>query len=196
MDVAAGRDADWVEAAANGSEDAFGEIVRAYQGRVRAYLCRCIPDRHVADDLAQETFLAAYRTLSTFNRANPLDLWLLGIARNRALKYLRNEGRRRKHLDYTLESVIADWCADRIDADPEDPVEGGRQLDALESCLRRLPEHSSSMIAAFYLNGQSSIEIARSRGQKESAVRMALLRVRQALRDCIRTKLSAQGAGV
>ena len=66
----------------------FGEILRQHQGRIRAYLRRFVVEADLADDLAQETFLAAYRSLPRRNPAAPIDLWLLSIARHRALKHL------------------------------------------------------------------------------------------------------------
>jgi RNA polymerase sigma-70 factor (ECF subfamily) len=163
--------------------DAFGEILRLYQGRVRAYLRRYVYDADLADDLAQETFLAAYRGMSSRNPAAPLDLWLLGIARNRVLTYLRDESRRRAR----LRSALAAWSAERIEAAGLDRE---RETEALRDCLRALPPHGAEMIADHYERGRGSAEIARRSGRTDGAVRMTLLRLREALKSCVRLRLS------
>ena len=74
---------------------AFGELVRRYQSPVRAFLLRMTRgDAHLADDLAQETFLKAWRKLSTFRGTAKLSTWLFGIAVNE----IRSAARKRKEL--------------------------------------------------------------------------------------------------
>jgi RNA polymerase sigma factor (sigma-70 family) len=79
---------------------AFGELVRRYQSPVRAFLLRMTRgDAHLADDLAQETFLKAWRKLSTFRGTAKLSTWLFGIAINE----IRSAARKRK--DLSLEEM-------------------------------------------------------------------------------------------
>lgn len=171
--------------AAGPAVESFAEILRAHQGRVRAYLRRYVLEADLADDLAQETFLAAYRSLATRNPAAPIDLWLLGIARHRALKHLRQESRRPLH------AALAAWCASRIDA--RDAADD--DVSALKQCLAGLPPHSAGLIAAYYADGRTSAEIARRTGKKESAIRMTLLRLRDALRTCVEQRRLGAEAG-
>jgi len=167
--------------------ESFAEILRLHQGRVRAYLRRYVLEADLADDLAQETFLAAYRSLPTRNPAAPIDLWLLGIARHRALKHLRDEARRRER---PLKAALAEWCAARVDSDSTD-----EDVAALQQCLAGLPRHSAGLIAAYYTDRLTSAEIARRSGKKESAVRMTLLRLREALRQCVQQRRPGAEAG-
>jgi RNA polymerase sigma-70 factor (ECF subfamily) len=74
---------------------AFGELVRRYQSPVRAFLLRMTRgDSHLADDLAQETFMKEWRKLSTFRGTAKLSTWLFGIAVNE----IRSAARKRKEL--------------------------------------------------------------------------------------------------
>jgi RNA polymerase sigma-70 factor (ECF subfamily) len=74
---------------------AFGELVRRYQSPVRAFLSRMTSgDTHLADDLAQETFLKAWRKLATFRGSAKFSTWLFGIALNE----IRSAARKRKEL--------------------------------------------------------------------------------------------------
>ena len=81
-------------------QHAFGELVRRYQSPVRAFLSRMTRgDAHLADDLAQETFLKAWHKLSTFRGTARFSTWLFGIAFNE----FRSAARQRK--DLSLEDL-------------------------------------------------------------------------------------------
>jgi RNA polymerase sigma factor (sigma-70 family) len=75
--------------------NAFSELVRRYQSPVRAFLTRMTRgDSHLADDLAQETFLKAWQKLYTFRGTAKFSTWLFGIAFNE----FRSAARKRKEL--------------------------------------------------------------------------------------------------
>src|SRR5262245_7201978 len=101
-------EAGWIAEARKGSREAFTELVRLHQGRIRAYLGRQLRQQETADDVAQEVFLAAYRSLSSYRGEVPFALWLLGIARNSALMQLRGELRRRAR-EAGLREALAEW---------------------------------------------------------------------------------------
>jgi RNA polymerase sigma-70 factor (ECF subfamily) len=170
----------------------FAEILRLHQGRVRAYLRRWVLEPDVADDLAQETFLAAYRSLPRRNPAAPVELWLLGIARHRALKHLRDEARRRGREARPLRVALSGWSAARLESGGEGHEE---EVSALKQCLAGLPRESAGLISAYYYERKSSADIARRTGRKESAVRMTLLRLREALRQCVAGRKQGAEAG-
>ena len=76
-------------------QNAFGELVRRHQSPVRAFLAKMTRgDSHLADDLAQETFLKAWKNLKTFRAEARFSTWLFGIAYNE----FRGEFRKRKEL--------------------------------------------------------------------------------------------------
>ena len=78
--------------------NAFGELVRRYQSPVRAFLVRMARgDCHLADDLAQETFLKAWKNLNTFRGNAKFSTWLFGIALNE----FRSAARKRTDLSGT-----------------------------------------------------------------------------------------------
>jgi len=182
--------------AREGSEKSFTEIVRLYQGRVRSYLYRLLFNKadDIVDDLAQECFLTAYRELPAFTGESPFDLWLLRVAKNRALTLLRDEERRRAREQSALGSVVAGLWASRLQGESDHERRHETRLEALRTCLDGLPGHSAQMVREFYFRGKPAEEIARASGRKEGAIWVALTRIRQALRECIDTKLKAGGA--
>lgn len=171
-----------------GSEDAFTAFVRRYQAKVRSYLGRFIRDAAAVDDLAQETFIAAFKSLDTFKGDSGLSLWLLGIARNLALKHVRERSRAGPRV--SLELALASWCAERAEGGgaPESRHEG--LLTALRQCLESLREHGGKLVREHYFKGRPAAEIARELGKTEGAVWVALLRIRGALRQCIDSRMA------
>jgi RNA polymerase sigma-70 factor (ECF subfamily) len=183
MSAAAVDDAEpgLIERSKAGDRQAFAQIVAMHQGRVRAYIGTYLRQADVVDDIAQDVFLAGYRSLSAYDGQAPLALWLLGIARHRLLRHLRRDSRKRR----SFEEILIRGLLARVEADQERLTEHERLVERLRHCLERLAPGSADVVARHYFQGQSLVDIARSSGKKESAVRMMLLRVRQALRECL-----------
>jgi len=114
-----------------GDSDAYAILVERYQGRVFNLLARMCGSQEEAEDLAQDTFMQAYRALSSFKLGSKFYTWLFRIAVNKGLSRRRQDGRRRTHEvarldapaagtdDQTLSAIVAE-------RDPSDPA---RQLD-------------------------------------------------------------------
>ncbi len=177
-----------------GDAAAFSRLVFVHQGRVRAYIGGSIWRSDVVDDLAQEVFLSAFRSLDTFKGDAPLGVWLLGIARNKLLMHLRTEGRRHNRETGFLDAVLAPWRTRRAEADETDLAQRELEIAALQSCLEGLPAHSAAIVLDHYFKARSIVDISKELGKREGSVRMTLLRVRQALRDCVRQRLDGEVA--
>jgi RNA polymerase sigma-70 factor, ECF subfamily len=178
-----------VEEFQKGSQDAFRSLLKLHQARVRGYLGRFLADRDAVEDLAQETFLAAYRGLETWNREAPFGLWLLKIAKNRALNFLRQEGRRRTQESRGFGASLTAALERELAADESAGVD--REIAAMRTCLATLPEHSSSLVREYYFHQREATEIARDLQKNQAAVWRTLFRIRQALRRCVQSKLAA-----
>src|SRR5258706_10356940 len=84
-----------VARAQRGDRAAFGELMRRYRPRVYALALHLTGDGHDADDVAQEAFLRAYRSLGEFRAAAEFFTWVYRIAVNLSLNVKRAKGRRR-----------------------------------------------------------------------------------------------------
>jgi RNA polymerase sigma-70 factor (ECF subfamily) len=89
LDLEAVAEARLVSDALNGSQAAFEQIVRRYQRPVISLIIRLIGDRAHAEDLAQDTFVKAFRNLKSFDSTRRLSSWLFRIAHNTTLDALR-----------------------------------------------------------------------------------------------------------
>lgn len=115
-------DKDLVSRSRSGDREAFAEIVRRYQRRVYGVSLRMTRRHEVADDVAQETFIRAYRNLERFELGRPLLPWLTRIAVNLSINYLNGVAKREQSL-YTED----------LPGGPGDPPASGRIEEPIES---------------------------------------------------------------
>src|SRR5882672_5270021 len=178
-----------IDAAQEGSVEAFSELLRLHQAPLRAYLAGLIRDSEAADDVAQEAFLGAYRNLGSYKGDASFRTWLFGIAKNKALLHFRDEVRRRSQQSETLKVAESDWLAAETE---EDASRVSRQLHLLDSCVDKLPRTSAALVASYYQDRKSADRIARETGMTEVSVWKTLSRIRQALRQCVELGLSGE----
>ena len=184
-----------VEKARKGSTEAFSQLVRLHQTQLRAYLARYIRNREALDDLAQETFFGAYRSLAGYRGDSSFRLWLLGIARNQALMHFRMERQRGSVKRETFETALGELLVQDLEEVSVGPSTQEREVDALRGCLKKLPGTSAGLVHEHYFGKRSAGEIGRRSGKTSGAVWMTLLRIRQALRRCVEERLAVPEAG-
>lgn len=172
------HDARLVSQALSGSESAFEQIVRRYQRPVFGLLYRLTGDAGLAEDLAQETFVKAFRNLAAFDVTRRLSSWILRIAHNTGIDALR---RRRPPL-VPLDGDGPGQVPLELPApDPGDPLERRALGRALAAAVARLrPEHRAAM-ALRYDDGLSFAEVARVLGVAEATARSHVHRARKEL---------------
>ena len=105
---------EWVNAALEGNQDAFADIVTAYQDSVYNLCFRMLGERSEAEDAAQEAFLRAYLNLTRYDPARSFKTWLLSIASNYCIDRLR-----RRRLQWM--SLDDEPVADRLALHSDDP---------------------------------------------------------------------------
>ena len=125
--------------------EAFAAFVREHQASLRSFLRGIGVQADSVDDLAQETFMAAYRELDRFDDNEDFGKWLRGIARNMTRNELRKNARRSCIMNEELtQHLLAKAEVDECEARFEDA-----DLCALRDCLEQLPEKSRSLIAGY-----------------------------------------------
>lgn len=141
---------------------------------------RMLADRHLAEDVVQETFIQVLNKLDTWRGDGSLEAWLYRIAYNQAITVIR---RRREE---PMEPEKMARLADRSRWDVEATVVAGEIVRRLDSALHHL---SPALSAAFVLRdieGLSTREVARALDISESSTKMRLKRARMALRSELR----------
>ncbi|MEM7478737.1 MAG: RNA polymerase sigma factor [Planctomycetota bacterium] len=175
-----------VQDAQSGSAQAFGELVRLHQANVRRFLARFTQDASIVDDLAQEVFLTAYRKLEDFRNESKFSTWLFGIAKNKALHFLRSERRRKAKEKKSFEAALLNWQATVLEPESESDQESF--LESLDECIRQLSPVCQEVVNEYYFHEKSTDAIASKVNKGSGAVRMMLVRIRRALLKCITRK--------
>jgi len=184
------EEADLIDRARQGSTEAFTRLVQLHQARVRAFVSRFVREDDVADDLAQEVFISAFRALKDWRPEGAFSSWLFVLARNRALEHLRSERRRRAREASAFRLAVSRWDQERLEAMEGREESEGKRMEALSECLRSLPSHSASLVREVYFERRGPAEVARVLGRTQGVMRMTLLRIRQALRRCLEGRLA------
>ena len=176
------QDAELIQEALDGSQEAHRQLVLRYQRPVWGLLQRMVRDRMLAEDLAQEVFVKAFRALGTFDQSRKFSSWLFKIAHNVAIDHLR-----RKQLD-TVALETPDGEPDLLavvpDSDAESPDSALQRQDLakdLEASLERLrPEYREVVLLRFH-EGLSYEEIAAVTDLPLGTVKTHLFRARKAM---------------
>lgn len=165
------RDARSVRGVLTGRPDQFEGLVRRYLPAVRAVALAHTRNAADADDVAQEAFIAAYRSLDRLREPSQFRGWLMTIARNTARSYLRGE-RRESAARERVEMDEAVAPADLVSEELRAALHG--QLDALDADTREL-------LLLHYFSGYNAREIGAMLNLSHGAVRKRLQRGREAL---------------
>ena len=169
----------------DGDVEAFAAIVNAHQRLIAADLARRLPAQDV-QEVAQDTFLRAFRSLPSFRREAPFRIWILRIARHAAMDFWRKKYRRRDlpfselddasllHAEVSQQERLAEKKAD------QDAREAAQEW--LAAALRRLNPDDRAVITLVELEERSMEDAARRLGCGLSAVKVRAFRARRRLK--------------
>jgi RNA polymerase sigma factor (sigma-70 family) len=172
------NDAELVIASLAGNRDAFGQIVVRYQSLVCSLAYSATGSLGESEDLAQETFITAWKHLRHLREQNKLRAWLCGIARNRINNTLRREGREPARAAESLEAVPESASTD---PQPDDQTISQEEETILWRSLERIPENFREPLILFYREHQSIQNVATALELSEDAVKQRLSRGRKLL---------------
>ncbi len=178
---------DWVHSALEGDQDAFAELVYAYQDSVYNLCYRMLSERTEAEDAAQETFLKAYLNLQRYDPSRSFKTWVLSIASNHCIDRLR----RRRMVWLSIEEPLPpNIILSSDDPQPEESMMFSQRSAAVQELIDSLsPDYRAAVVLRYWYD-YSYTEIADILDTTESAIKSRLFRARQMLSD----KLNSQGA--
>ncbi len=171
-----------VERVLSGDTEAFSLIVREYGISVRAFLAAHLNDPSTVDDLAQETFIAAYRGLGTHRHESDIGAWIKGIARNKLRMHFREHCSKKRRLELLRAQTIEELSDDLAQATAEDTA---NTIERLTNCMKRLPERLRQTLEARYYGRERVAELAERLATSATAISSLLYRGRAELRLCL-----------
>lgn len=175
-----------IRAALRGNLDAFNRLVLRHQDAVYSAAYRLMGDPDSAADMAQETFIAAYRRLDTY-RGGSFRAWVLRIATNACYDELRRRKRRpATHLDDLPGGDSDDGPPlPSPAATPEERAQQGELNAAIQDCINALPADQRHALVLSDIEGYSYQEIADLQRVQLGTVKSRLSRARAAMRHCL-----------
>jgi RNA polymerase sigma-70 factor (ECF subfamily) len=167
------EDRETVRRVLAGDDSAFGRIVTRWQGPLVSLAYRFTRDTGRAEDLAQDAFLRAYRTLGSWRGDSAFSTWLFALA----LNLFRSELRRIPPRTVSIEDV------GELRGRPE--TQGAEQADrdrAVRAAVQTLPAKYREVIVVFYFHRSDVAVAAKTLGIPEGTVKARLHRGRELLR--------------
>jgi len=172
-----------VAAVREGSTEAFGELVQRHQQRVFTILGRYERDRQKVEDIAQQTFIKAWRAIAQYDGRAPFEHWISRIAVRAALDHLRKQKRLRQEVPFSsLGDSVLDWL--RSDQQMDSP--GAREArEILDLAMSKLSPEDRVVITLLEIEERSVQEIASMTGWSGISVRVRAHRARAKLKKIL-----------
>ena len=180
MQRAEPNDAELVAESLKGNRDTFRLIVERYQTLVSSLAYCATGNVGRSEDLAQDTFVAAWKQLAELREPAKLRPWLCSIARSFISKEFRRQGREPDHAAELLEAI--DECVSPEPL-PSDQAISDEEKAILWRSLERIPESYREPLVLFYREHQSIESVALDLGLSEDAVKQRLSRGRKLLQE-------------
>jgi RNA polymerase sigma factor (sigma-70 family) len=173
-------DTQLVTQSLTGNREAFGQIVTRYQTLICSLAYSATGSFSESQDLAQETFVTAWKKLSELREPGKLRAWLCGILRNRVYKTYRREGQEPSHAAESLETALDLASGELL---PSDHAITKEEESILWRSLGRVPEIYREPLILFYREHQSIETVAANLELSEDAVKQRLSRGRKLLQE-------------
>ena len=186
----------FVERAKRGDRQAFGRLVDEYKDKIYSYVSRMLGDPYEAEDVTQEAFVRAYRSLPRFRGASSFHTWLYRIASNLAIDVVRRRKRNDVSafsLDEPLESDDGEYEREIAD-DTGGPAyaTGTRETQvAVRRAIMYLPEKLRDVMILYELQGETYEDIAEILDVPLGTVKSRLFNARNQLKDRLQSLVEA-----
>jgi len=193
-DLRSQSDQELLEGLRSGSEPHFNELYNRYFQRIYSFVYTRIRNHADAEEVAQETFTAVFRSFDGYRGTSSLLSWIYGVARNtlnNSLRRAKTEGQRLGELRPEMlrsPSALAD-CT------PEEHLRLRRYLEAIHDQLETVSEWQTEIFVMRHLDNMSIREICDRTNRSSDAIRSSLYRVKRLLFETAGLSPAAEGEG-
>lgn len=173
-------DAELVSACLDGHLDSYGRIVERYQNLICSLAYSATGSVSRSEDLAQETFVTAWKALASLREPEKLRPWLCGIARNLIGKAIRADKTEPVHAAESLEAAVESTTAEPL---PAERIITKEEEAILWRAIERVPEMYREPLVLYYREHQSVEKVAEALDLTQDTVRQRLSRGRKLLHE-------------
>jgi RNA polymerase sigma-70 factor (ECF subfamily) len=176
------KDIDLISKVLQGDKTAYAQIIKQHQRFVFTLALRFSKCREDAEEIAQDSFIKAFRALPTFKQNSKFSTWLYSIVYTTAMTFLRKKRLDTQSIDDETSLIqLEAYSSDHILID----VEHKSKMQFVNLAISQLSPIDAAIITLFYQGEQSLEEIAQALGMESNTVKVKLHRARQRLREKI-----------
>jgi RNA polymerase sigma-70 factor (ECF subfamily) len=156
-----------------------------HQASIYGYILASMANHHDAKDVLQRTNLVLWRKAANWDSDSNFLPWAFTVARFEVLAHYRDSGRDRHIFNPDVAEMMCETSSETLKHHTD-------RHDALSVCLKKVRDGDRQLLSAHYALGKPLKQIAEESGRKAGAVRIQIMRLRQALGKCIGRQLGAQ----
>ena len=173
----------------NGDQNAYATLVNRYQNYVFTIVLRYIKSREDAEEVAQDVFIKAYRSLAAFKGDAKFSTWLYTVTTTTCITFLR-----KKKLEiHSLDNEKVFEAASVVDSGMSaNQIEQKSKVNMVNEAIKLLSGDDAQIITLFYKGEQTLEEIAQILGKETNAVKVQLHRARARLKEKMQKHFSAE----
>ena len=174
-------DVELIRSILSGDDTAFSDLVQKYQKSVHALAWRKIGDFQIAEEIAQDAFLHAYKKLATLKNPNQFAGWLYVIASNLCTDWHRRKKPTMQSLEATNTRTLEKTAYERYVAEQREKAAAEHRCELVKSLLDKLPESERTVVTLHYLGEMTSEAISKFLGVSVNTIKSRLRRARKRL---------------
>ena len=173
-------DTELIQRVLKGDQGAYALLVEEHQNFVFTIVLRYVKGREDAEEVAQDVFVKAYRSLADFNGSSKFSTWLYTIATTTSISFLRKKKLNIQSLENEHVYEAAQYVNDGRGAHP---LEQKSRIVMVNEAIKLLPADDAAVLTLFYKGEQSLEEIAAILGKEKNTVKVQLHRARGKLKE-------------
>lgn len=167
-----------------GDTQAFSLLVERYQSYVFTLAFRLTQSREDAEEIAQDSFVKAFRSLADFKGGSKFSTWLYTITHNTGITFLR---KRKMQVQSVDEERHAQQLDNQVSDLRADTIETRSRIQMVNQAIRMLSAEDAQIITLFYQGDQRLQDIGQVMGMDPNTVKVRLFRARQRLKEKMET---------
>jgi len=167
----------------SGDDAAFNTLIEKHKKSVHALVWRKVGDFHYAEEITQDTFLRAYKKLSTLKNPHQFAGWLYVIANRLCLNWIRKQKPAMQSLDAMSVKEIEKLSYEKYISEQRETQAHERQYDIVKKLLAQLPESERTVVTLYYLAEMTTTEISKFLGVSINTITSRLQRGRRRLQE-------------
>ena len=181
-------DIELIEASLGGNQSAYADLVRRHQRFVFTLALRFAKNREDAEEIAQDCFIKAHRSLASFQKQSKFSTWLYSIVYTTSMTFLRKKKLPTDSIDDENTYIQLQNYA----GNSGNLAENRSRSHYLNEAIGELLPDNASIITLFYMGEQSLDEIAKVLGIESNTVKVKLFRARQRLKEKLEKNLKSE----